>query len=70
MDEVANNLDWRSLEVFFDWARCLQEQMNAQYVLSVKETKDLDLDGWVKKMGDSLCIYRLDGKKIARYPLA
>jgi Mg2+ and Co2+ transporter CorA len=70
IDEVANNLDRRNLEVFFDWARRLQEQMNAQYVLSVKETRDFDLEGWVKEMGDSLCIYRLDGKKIAQYPLA
>ena len=70
MDEVANNLDWRNLEVFFEWARRLQEQMNVQYVLSVKETKDFDLDGWVKNMADSVCIYKLDGKKIASYPLA
>lgn len=70
MDEVANNLDWRNLEVFFEWARRLQEQMDVQYVLSVKETRDFDLDGWVKNMADSLCVYRLDRKKIAPYPLA
>jgi len=42
--------------------------MNVQYMLSVKETKGFDLDGWVKNMADSLCIYRLDGKKIAPCP--
>ena len=38
--------------------------MGVQFVLSIKETKDFDLEGWVKDISDELVIYGLEQKKI------
>lgn len=38
---------------------------DVQYILSIKETDDFPLDGWVQGFADDLQIYRVDydGKK-------
>jgi hypothetical protein len=64
IDEVANNLDSKNLKAFFELIREFKERWGVQYVLSVKETKDFELDGWVKEMSDHLTIYEVNEKAI------
>lgn len=64
IDEVANNLDSKNLKAFFELIREFKERWSVQYVLSVKETKDFELDGWVKEMSDHLAIYEVNEKAI------
>jgi hypothetical protein len=66
MDEVANNLDVRNLPAFFNLTVELKSEKQLQYVLSIKETKDFDLDGWVKDLIDDIVIYELKGKNIQK----
>ena len=69
MDEVANNLDARNLPAFFNLIVELKSQKQLQYVLSIKETKDFDLDGWVRDLADEIIIYELKGKRILKKKL-
>ena len=64
MDEVANNLDTKNLEAFFRLAKDLSKNLNIQYIFSVKETKDFDLEGWVRDLSNNLSIYKLEDKKL------
>jgi uncharacterized protein YihD (DUF1040 family) len=41
-------------------------EMQLQFVLSIKETRDFDLDGWVKNLADDIVVYELKGKNIER----
>ena len=66
IDEVANNLDSRNLPAFFNLVIEFMYEMQLQYVLSIKETRDFDLDGWVKNLADDIVVYELKGKKIER----
>jgi hypothetical protein len=69
MDEVANNLDMKNLPAFFNLVTELKSEKQLQYVLSIKETKDFDLDGWVKDLADDIIIYELKGKNIQKKEL-
>lgn len=64
IDEVANNLDTKNLKAFFDLVREFKTRWNVQYVLSVKETNDFDLDGWVKEIRDDIKVYEIAEKTI------
>lgn len=66
IDEVANNLDSKNLPAFFNLVIELKSQKQLQYLLSIKETRDFDLDGWVKDIAEDLVIYELKGKNIQR----
>lgn len=66
IDEVANNLDQRNLPAFFNLALELKSEKGIQYLLSIKETKDFDLEGWVKDISNEIAIYELEGKKVQR----
>ena len=67
MDAVANNLDTENLEAFFRLVKELSKKYNIQYILSVKKTRDFDIEGWVKELADDLVIYELDRKRIREY---
>ena len=69
IDEVANNLDSRNLPAFFNLVIEFMSEMQLQYVLSIKETRDFDLDGWVKDVADDVIIYELKGKSIQKKEL-
>jgi energy-coupling factor transporter ATP-binding protein EcfA2 len=64
IDEVANNLDSKNLKAFFELVKEFKERWNVQYVLSVKETSDFDLEGWVQDMSDHMKIYEVTEKAI------
>ena len=69
IDEVANNLDQKNLPSFFNIILEQKSRRSIQYLLSVKQTRDFDLEGWVKEMANELEIYELVGKKIERKSL-
>jgi ABC-type lipoprotein export system ATPase subunit len=66
IDEVANNLDSKNLQAFFNLVTELKDEKSVQYLLSVKETKDFDMEGWVKDIANELAIYRIEGKNITK----
>ena len=66
IDEVANNLDSKNLRAFFDLVTELKNEKSVQYLLSVKETKDFDMEGWVKEIADELAIYQIKDKNITK----
>jgi len=69
IDEVANNLDQNNLPSFFNLALEQKSRRGIQYLLSIKQTRDFDLEGWVREMADELEIYELEGKKIQKKSL-
>lgn len=69
IDEVANNLDTKNLPAFFSLVIEFMREMQLQYVLSIKETKDFDLDGWVKDIAEDIVIYEVKGKNIQKMEL-
>jgi len=69
IDEVANNLDTKNLPAFFSLVIEFMREMQLQYVLSIKETKDFDLDRWVKDIADDIVIYEVKGKNIQKMEL-
>lgn len=66
IDEVANNVDSKNLQAFFNLVSELKDERSVQYLLSVKETKDFEMDGWVKEIADELAIYRIEDKNITK----
>ena len=70
IDEVANNLDEKNLPLFFSMALEQKSRRGIQYLLSIKRTRDFDLEGWAKEIANELEIYELDSKKIQRKTLA
>jgi DNA repair exonuclease SbcCD ATPase subunit len=64
IDEVANNLDANNLRMFFNLAGELTRETGVQYILSVKETRDFDFEGWVKELSSQIVVYELKGKAI------
>jgi hypothetical protein len=60
IDEAANNLDKKHLQHFISLAREFAATYDVQYILSIKETDDFPLDGWVREFADDLQIYRVD----------
>lgn len=67
IDEVANNLDSKNLRAFFELVREFKERWSVQYVLSVKETNDFELEGWVREMSEHTEIYEITDKRIQKY---
>jgi hypothetical protein len=65
IDEAANNLDKNHLRHFISLIREFAANYDVQYILSIKETDDFPLDGWVREFADDLQIYKVDydGKK-------
>jgi DNA repair exonuclease SbcCD ATPase subunit len=65
IDEAANNLDKNHLRHFVSLIREFTSRYEVQYILSIKETNDFPLDGWVREFDDDLEIYEVkyDGKK-------
>ena len=65
IDEAANNLDKKNLQRFISLIKEFAASYDVQYILSIKETDDFPLDGWVQGFADDLQIYRVDydGKK-------
>jgi len=60
IDEAANNLDKNHLRHFISLVREFATSYDVQYILSIKETDDFPLDGWVSEFADDLQIYRVD----------
>lgn len=60
IDEAANNLDKNHLQHFISLIREFAATYDVQYILSIKETDDFPLDGWVQEFADDLQIYRVD----------
>lgn len=60
IDEAANNLDKKHLQHFISLIREFAATYDVQYILSIKETDDFPLDGWVREFADDLQIYRVD----------
>jgi len=60
IDEAANNLDKNHLRHFISLIREFAASYDVQYILSIKETDDFPLDGWVREFADDLQIYRVD----------
>jgi hypothetical protein len=69
IDEVANNLDQNNLPSFFNIALEEKSRRGVQYLLSIKKTRDFDLEGWVREMADEIEIFELEGKKIQKLML-
>jgi len=69
IDEVANNLDSKNLKAFFELVREFKERYSIQYVLSIKQTSDFDLDGWVKELRDEIVIHEISEKHIQKIEL-
>jgi hypothetical protein len=69
IDEVANNLDQNNLPSFFNIALEQKSRRGIQYIFSIKQTRDFDLEGWVREMADELEIYELQEKQIQRKSL-
>jgi hypothetical protein len=65
IDEAANNLDKKHLRHFISLVREFAADYDVQYILSIKETDDFPLHGWVQEFADDLQIYHVeyDGKK-------
>jgi hypothetical protein len=65
IDEAANNLDKNHLRHFISLIREFAANYDVQYILSIKETDDFPLHGWVQGFADDLQIYRVeyDGEK-------
>jgi len=64
IDEVANNVDSKNLRAFFELAVDLKTEMGVQFLLSVKQTRDFDFDGWVRELADDMVIYEVVDKNI------
>jgi len=60
IDEAANNLDKNHLRHFMFLVREFAANYDVQYILSIKETDDFPLHGWVQGFADDLQIYRVD----------
>lgn len=60
IDEAANNLDKNHLQRFISLIREFAASYDVQYILSIKETDDFPIDGWVQEFADDLQIYRVD----------
>ena len=60
IDEAANNLDKNHLRHFISLIRDFVSSYDVQYILSIKETDDFPLDGWVREFADDLQIYEVD----------
>ena len=60
IDEAANNLDKKHLRDFISLIKEFATIYDVQYILSIKETDDFPLDGWVREFADDLQIYRVD----------
>ena len=60
IDEAANNLDKKRLRDFISLIKEFAASYDVQYILSIKETDDFPLDGWVQEFVDDLQIYRVD----------
>jgi len=60
IDEAANNLDKNHLRHFISLIREFAASYDVQYILSIKETDDFPVDGWVREFADDLQIYRVD----------
>ena len=60
IDEAANNLDKNHLRHFISLIREFAASYDVQYILSIKETDDFPLGGWVREFADDLQIYRVD----------
>ena len=65
IDEVANNVDSENLKAFFYLVNEFKDRYGIQYVLSIKQTKDFDLDGWVKEFWEDVAIYQIREKTIS-----
>ena len=65
IDEAANNLDKNHLQHFMSLIREFAANYDVQYILSIKETDDFPLHGWVQGFADDLQIYQVehDGEK-------
>ena len=65
IDEAANNLDKNHLRHFISLVREFAASYDVQYILSIKETDDFPLGGWVQEFADDLQIYqvKLEGDK-------
>ncbi|MCK4263193.1 MAG: hypothetical protein KAW95_04015, partial [Dehalococcoidia bacterium] len=65
IDEAANNLDRDHLRHFVSLIREFAASYDVQYILSIKQTDDFPLDGWVREFADDLQIYQVgyDGHK-------
>jgi len=65
IDEAANNLDKKRLRDFISLIKEFAVDYDVQYILSIKETDDFPLHGWVQDFADDLQIYRVeyDGEK-------
>jgi len=65
IDEAANNLDKNHLRHFMSLVREFAANYDVQYILSIKETDDFPLHGWVQGFADDLQIYQVeyDGEK-------
>jgi hypothetical protein len=60
IDEAANNLDKNHLRHFISLVTRFAASYDVQYILSIKETDDFPLNGWVREFADDLQIYRVD----------
>ena len=60
IDEAANNLDKKHLRHFIRLVREFASSYDVQYILSIKETDDFPLDGWVREFADDVQMYRVD----------
>jgi hypothetical protein len=69
IDEVANNLDSNNLRAFFELVNEFKDRYSVQYVLSIKQTNDFDLDGWVKELRDGTEIHEIKDKNISKIDL-
>ena len=63
IDEVANNLDSKNLKAFFELIKEFKDKYAVQYVLSVKETKDFEIDRW-EDLRDDIEVYEVQDKHI------
>jgi hypothetical protein len=60
IDEAANNLDRDNLRRFISLTKEFATEYQVQYILSIKETDDFPLDGWVRQFADDLQVYQVD----------
>ncbi|MEA3253612.1 MAG: hypothetical protein U9Q17_01545, partial [Chloroflexota bacterium] len=60
IDEAANNLDKNHLRHFISLVREFAASYDVQYILSIKETDNFPLDGWVREFAGDLQIYNVD----------
>jgi len=65
IDEAANNLDRNNLPRFLSLVVEFAGTYGVQYILSIKETGDFPLDGWVRELADDLQVYSVyqDGER-------